>query len=30
MFVCVKMSPGMDAVTTEAGTRESEQPIQRT
>jgi hypothetical protein len=30
MFLCTKISPGLDAVMTDSGTRESEQPIQRT
>jgi hypothetical protein len=29
MFLCTKMSPGLEAVMTDSGTRESEQPIQR-
>jgi len=29
MFLWTKMSPGLDAVMTDSGTRESEQPIQR-
>ena len=30
MFRCTNMSPGLEAVTTDSGTRESAQPIQRT
>ena len=29
IFCCTKMSPGLEAVMTDGGTRESEQPIQR-
>jgi hypothetical protein len=29
MFLCTKISPGLEAVMTDSGTRESEQPIQR-